>query len=124
MATPFPTRAEIEAVQIERLRSLVAELIPANRFYTRKLQDAGAGFDVASLREFSKRFPFTTKPELAADQLAAPPFGTNLTYPLERYTRFHQTSGTGGAPLRWLDTPERDARKLGGGVSCGGCGCG
>src|SRR5205823_10383363 len=27
-------------------------------------------------------------------------------YPLERYTRFHQTSGTSGAPLRWLDTPE------------------
>ena len=41
-----------------------------------------------------------------ADQLAHPPFGTNLTYPLNRYTRFHQTSGTSGTPLRWLDTPE------------------
>jgi phenylacetate-CoA ligase len=34
-----------------------------------------------------------------------PPFGTNLTYPIEHYTRFHQTSGTTGQPLRWLDTP-------------------
>ena len=34
-----------------------------------------------------------------------PPFGTNLTYPLTCYTRFHQTSGTTGQPLRWLDTP-------------------
>jgi len=29
-----------------------------------------------------------------------------LTYPLQRYTRFHMTSGTTGSPLRWLDTPE------------------
>ena len=50
--------------------------------------------------------PFTTKSELVADQSAHPPFGTNLTSPLARYTRFHQTSGTTGHPLRWLDTPE------------------
>ena len=101
-----PDRAAIEAGQLEPLRSLVAELIPANRFYTLKFQSAGVGFDMASLADFSARFPFTTKPEMVADQLAHPPFGTNLTYPLDRYTRFHQTSGTSGAPLRWLDTPE------------------
>ncbi len=49
----------------------------------------------------------TTKAELVADQAAEPPFGTNLTYPLERYVKLHQTSGTsGGVPLRWLDTEE------------------
>ncbi|NOS69850.1 MAG: phenylacetate--CoA ligase family protein [Verrucomicrobia bacterium] len=101
-----PSRREIESAQLEQLRSLLAELIPANKFYTRKLQDAGVGFDIASLEDFSARFPFTTKQELAADQLTSPPFGTNLTYPLDRYPRFHQTSGTSGAPLRWLDTQE------------------
>jgi len=105
-AGAHPDRAAISAGQLEQLRSLVAELIPANRFYTRKLQSAGVGFDIASLEDFSARFPFTTKQELAADQLAQPPHGTNLTYPLNRYTRFHQTSGTSGTPLRWLDTPE------------------
>ncbi|OGK84108.1 MAG: phenylacetate--CoA ligase, partial [Candidatus Rokubacteria bacterium GWC2_70_16] len=35
-----------------------------------------------------------------------PPFGSNLTYPVDRYVRVHQTSGTTGAPLRWLDTQE------------------
>jgi phenylacetate-CoA ligase len=40
------------------------------------------------------------------DQAAHPPFGTNLSHPLERYVRVHQTSGTTGAPLRWLDTQE------------------
>jgi phenylacetate-CoA ligase len=106
MVSPSPGRREIEARQLEELRSLLAELIPANQFYSRKLQSWGVTFDVASLEDFSARFPFTTKPELAQDQLGHPPFGTNLTYPLDRYTRFHQTSGTSGAPLRWLDTPE------------------
>ncbi len=107
MADPvYPSRAAIESFQLEQLRSLVAELIPANKFYTQKLQAAGVGFDIASLADFSTRFPFTTKAELAADQLTNPPHGTNLTYPLNCYTRFHQTSGTSGTPLRWLDTPE------------------
>src|SRR6266853_1094375 len=99
-------RGEINANQLEQLRSLLAELFPGNRFYSRKLNAAGVTFDVASLEDFSARFPFTTKAELVKDQSAHAPFGTNLTYPLGRYTRYHQTSGTSGAPLRWLDTPE------------------
>ena len=50
--------------------------------------------------------PFTTKPDLVVDQAAHPPHGTNHTYPLERYTRFCQTSGTTARPLVILDTPE------------------
>jgi len=100
------TRAAIREAQLEQLRYLLTELFPGNAFYTRKLEDVGITFDVASLEDFSVRFPFTTKSELVADQAAHPPYGTNLTYPLNTYTRFHQTSGTTGAPLRWLDTPE------------------
>ncbi len=106
VSSVHPAREAIESLQLEQLRSLVAELIPANKFYTQKLQAAGVGFDIASLADFPARFPFTTKAELAADQLSNPPHGTNLTYPLNCYTRFHQTSGTSGTPLRWLDTPE------------------
>lgn len=105
-ASVHPNRAALGAGQLEQLRALLAELLPANSFYARKFNAAGAGFDIASLADYSARFPFTTKAEIVADQLASPPFGTNLTYPLESYTRFHQTSGTSGAPLRWLDTPE------------------
>jgi len=54
-----------------------------------------------------KRLPLTSKSELVADQASHPPFGTNLTYPVDRYVRLHQTSGSSGeVPLRWLDTAE------------------
>lgn len=58
-----------------------------------------------SLGDFFHGFPFTTKAELVADQLAHPPFGSNFCEPNASFTRLHQTSGTTGAPLRWLDTP-------------------
>src|SRR5580658_4203342 len=105
-AGPHPSRAAISASQLEQLRSLVAELFPGNIFYSQKLNAAGVTFDIAALEDFSRRFPFTTKSELVEDQRARPPFGKNLTYPLDRYARFRQTSGTIGTPLRWLDTPE------------------
>lgn len=76
------------------LRALIDRIVPANPFYTAKLQQ---GLDTV---------PFTTKQELIEDQLKHPPFGTNLTYPVDRYTRFCQTSATTGRPMRWLDTPE------------------
>ncbi|HLE28407.1 MAG TPA: AMP-binding protein, partial [Anaerolineales bacterium] len=76
-----------------------------NAFYTAKLKAAGIEpGGIRSLDDFA-RLPVTTKYELMADQAAHPPFGANLTYPLEAYVRYHQTSGTtGGAPLRVLDT--------------------
>ena len=85
---------------------MLAAIVPANRFQTQRLAAAGAPPDLASLAEFSARVPFTTKAELVADQAAHPPFGSNLTFPLDRYTRFCQTSGTTAKPLAILDTSE------------------
>jgi len=91
--------------QLIQLRGLLATQ-RTNPFYAARLAGTGLLDGVASLGEFSARCPFTTKAELVADQQAHPPYGTNLTFPLERYTRCHQTSGSTGSPLRWLDTPE------------------
>jgi phenylacetate-CoA ligase len=100
------TRQDLERLQLERLRALLSEVLPANRFYARKFAAAGLSTaDFHGLADLS-RLPFTTKAELLADQEANPPFGSNLTYPLARYCRYHQTSGTKGRPLRWLDTLE------------------
>jgi len=102
-----PGRRLIVAGQLQRLNALVQAILPANPFYAARLQAAGAhGKLCASLSDFAANCPFTTKQDIAADQLARPPYGTNLTFPIERYTRYHQTSGTMGTPIRWLDTPE------------------
>lgn len=85
----------------ERWRELLEFIVPRNPFYAQKL----AGIPWASL--VLHELPLTTKDELLADQGRHPPYGTNLTFPLNRYSRLHQTSGTTtGQPLRWLDTPE------------------
>ena len=92
--------------QLERLRAVLAAIEPANRFYAPRLARAGVTAGIESLAEYAERMPFTTKAELVADQAANPPFGSNLSDPLPRYTRFCQTSGTTGRPLVILDTPE------------------
>ncbi|MBM3839851.1 MAG: phenylacetate--CoA ligase [Verrucomicrobia bacterium] len=102
----FPTRSAIASAQIRQLRELLAQVLGSNRFYQKKFAAAGVTSEVTSLEEFSRRVPFTTKQEIVADQKTAPPYGTNLTFPLVSYTRCHQTSGTSSTPLRWLDTPE------------------
>jgi phenylacetate-CoA ligase len=97
-------RAELTAWQGRRLHRLLTDIYGRNRFYTRK-------FDAADIRPEGLRFPddlahvpMTTKRELVADQDAAPPWGTALTEPIDRYTRYCQTSSTTGRPLRWIDT--------------------
>ena len=75
------------------MRAILAE---RNRFYVDRLKHA----------DRLQEIPFTTKQQLVEDQANHPPFGTNLSFPVENYTRIHQTSGTAGRPILWLDTPE------------------
>ena len=91
------------AIQLERLRALLAEILPRNRFVAQRLGDFG---ELRDLADFTDRVPFTHKAELVADQAAHPPYGSNLTFPSAAYTRFCQTSGTTGRPLAILDTNE------------------
>lgn len=94
-------RSALARLQRQRLAHLLGQMLPGNPFYAEKF----AGLDLKNPDLAS--LPFTTKAELHADQQDHPPYGRNRTYPLERYTRLHQTSGTStGQPLRWLDTPE------------------
>ena len=99
-------RDALAAWQGRRLAALLAQIDGRNPFYTRKLREAGMRRDrsrtLANLREL----PLTTKVELVADQAQTPPWGTSLTEPIERYTRYCQTSSTTGRPLRWIDTNE------------------
>ncbi len=100
----WQSRELIEQIQALRLTELLEAIIPRNRFYTSKFQ--AAGVDVASVKtlEDLRRLPLTTKQELVDTQTQQPPYGANLSYPSTSYTRLHQTSGTTGRPMRWMDT--------------------
>src|ERR1700730_12000062 len=93
-------RDAIRAQQLERLQTGLHAVLRTNPFWRDRLTDVGGWDDF-------ERLPLTKKSELLADQEANPPYGTNLTYTLDRYIRLHQTSGSSGSyPLRWLDTAE------------------
>ncbi len=96
------SRKALEEHQVKRLREMLQPVLETNEFYRKKLLKNGA-LKIDALEQL-KELPFTTKSELVQDQLDHPPFGTDLTYPLERYIRVHQTSGTTGKPLYWFDT--------------------
>jgi phenylacetate-CoA ligase len=104
--------ATLETLAPERLRAhqwrrfhAMARELAANPFYSGKWRAAGVrgADDLRGWDDFA-RLPLTCKTEFVDDQRAHAPFGSNLTYPLERYVRVHQTSGTSGTPLRWMDT--------------------
>jgi phenylacetate-CoA ligase len=91
--------------QFAAIQALLGAVIPANPFYTAKLRGCGVRIDdIDSLDAFHRLVPFTTKRELVSDQREHPPYGSNLSYSVSSYTRFCQTSGTTGRPMRWLDT--------------------
>ena len=99
-------RSGIETAQLARLRVLLGALLAGNRFYGPKLRQAGLSEEVPTLDAFRSSMPFTRKAELVEDQRRHPPYGSNLTYRMDRYTRFSRTSATTGRPMYWLDTPE------------------
>lgn len=96
------SRSDLRLLQRRKLAPMLAEIRASNRFYQKKL--AGIKFNPAD--DPLDILPFTTRQELEADQTANPPYGTNLSYPIEKYSRYCQTSGTGGRAMRWLDSRE------------------
>ena len=95
-------RRRLREEQARRLGLLLQEL-KTNAFYQEKLHRAGIEIeDIRSVEDLG-RVPFTTKEQLAEEQRAHGPYG-RLTYPLDRYSYLHQTTGTTGRPLRCLDT--------------------
>lgn len=99
-------RRELLAHQRRKLAQLFAAIRGddgghiGSTFYRNKFD--GIAFDPA--RDDLGGLPLTTRAELQSDQQTHPPYGTILTCDIDTYVRFHQTSSTSGAPLRWPDT--------------------
>jgi phenylacetate-CoA ligase len=97
------TRDRLQQDQLSRLQALLTEVLQSNRFYAEKFARVG-GLPLQSLDQLSE-LPFTFKEELVTAAHSGE-FAANLTYPLDRYVRYHHTSGTRGRPLPVLDTAE------------------
>lgn len=97
---------QLSATQLTRLKELLSEIDGRNQFWTPRLKAAELSAESCSSLDDLRRLPPLSKQELVDDQATHPRYGSNLTYPLPKYTRFHQTSGTTGRPMPWLDTQE------------------
>jgi phenylacetate-CoA ligase len=97
-------RNSLLELQDQKFRRLLKELAGAT-FFNDKLRAAANGSALQGLADLGK-IPFTTKRELVEQQASFPPFGNLLTAPISQYRYFHQTSGTSGSPLVWLDTQQ------------------
>jgi phenylacetate-CoA ligase len=86
-------RDELEALQLERLRSTLLHAYANNANYTRKFDAAGVHPDDLRTLADLARFPFTTKEDLRD----AYPFGF-FAVPREQVARIHASSGTTGKP--------------------------
>jgi phenylacetate-CoA ligase len=99
----FLDRAGIAALQRRKLAAMLEAVRASNPFYRAKL----AGVSLDDSGDLLARLPLTTRAELERDQIEHAPYGTNLTFPPDKYCRYHQTSGSGGGRhMRWLDTAD------------------
>ncbi|MCZ6815625.1 MAG: phenylacetate--CoA ligase family protein [Planctomycetota bacterium] len=92
-------RAGLDRLQRERFAAMLEEVLKTNAFYAKKYRGSSFNGSKDGLAEL----PLTTRDEIQRDQVDNRPYGTNLTYPIDRYCRLHQTSGSSGQPLRCLD---------------------
>ncbi len=116
---PDLTRAELEALQLERLRDSLSRAYAHVPHYRRAFDDAGvAPDDLGSLADLA-RFPFTAKADLRANY----PFGM-FAVPRDQISRVHASSGTTGKPTvvgytardldTWSEVMARSIRAAGG----------
>ncbi len=92
------TRAEIEALQLERLQATVKHCMQSP-FYKKRFEEIGLKpEDIKTLADLRK-IPFTTKQDLRDTY----PFGIAST-PLRNCVRLHSSSGTTGNPTVILHT--------------------
>lgn len=92
------TRAEIEALQLQRLQATVEHCMQSP-FYKKRFEENGLKPEDIKTLEDLRKIPFTTKQDLRDTY----PFGIAST-PLRNCVRLHSSSGTTGNPTVILHT--------------------
>lgn len=99
------TRSEIEALQLRKLRNLLAWTEAQVPYHALRLKEAGVTAESLDSLDDLKRLPFMTREEWMQGQLDEPPYGPILAAPQAAAIRYHLTSGTTGkTPIRVLDS--------------------
>jgi phenylacetate-CoA ligase len=93
-------RADLQALQGERLAAMVDYVFESSPFWRAKLEAAGVSPGSVQGIEDISRLPFATRAELEEDQAANPPFGSYVCSGPTQWTKLFTTSGTTGRPLR------------------------
>ena len=116
---PELTRADLEALMLERLRDTVRHARDHVPHYRQAFAEAGVGPDDLHTLADLARFPFTTKADLRANY----PFGM-FAVPRSEVARVHASSGTTGRPTvvgytqadldTWAEVMARSIRAGGG----------
>ncbi len=98
-------REQIEALQLRKLKNLVAWAEKSVPWQAKRLKSAGVTPDSIKSLEDLRRIPMMTRDEWMQAQLEQPPYGPLLAAPEEVAIRYHLTSGTTGRiPLQVLDS--------------------
>jgi phenylacetate-CoA ligase len=98
-------RDRLEALQLRKLRDLVAWTFERAPWQAGRLREAGVDADAIRTLDDVRRIPFLTRAEWMEAQEEDPPYGPVLAAPVEAAIRYHTTSGTSGRrPLAVLDS--------------------
>lgn len=81
-------------------------VLPQNAFYLRKLRIGAGNVSKSWIKDNFDSFEFTSKLELQNSQSSYPPYGDFHYLDNAQYNRFHQTSGSSGSPLLFLDSKD------------------
>jgi phenylacetate-CoA ligase len=105
-ATETMPRDELRNLQWRKLQVLLHHVYDGSPFYRERMEGANCRPDqIASLEDYLNRFPILTREDINASESVSPPFGTLPSISPALAMRYHQTSGsTGAPPVRTFDT--------------------
>ncbi|MDC3335098.1 AMP-binding protein [Opitutales bacterium] len=97
---------EREADRWKSFQNMLLKVGCTNEFQKNHWNEIIHSGEILGFDNFREQCPFTSKHDLVQDRELNPPYGTNLTFPISKYSKFNQTSGTQGNPMPWYDTKE------------------
>ena len=108
------SRADLEALQLHKLRRQLARLHASSGYYRRRMETGGLDPDaLASLADFRAGFPLSSKSDFLTDQTEHPPFGERLGIARQEVALVNMTGGTSGQGQEIYGRSQRDVHMQG-----------